>query len=55
MGSFILTRKASDDLLAIGRYTGKQWEKTQRIRYLTQLDNAFHDLVNKPALAGTDR
>jgi len=50
MGSFILTRKARDDLLAIGRYTGKQWGKAQRIRYLTQLDNAFHDLVNKPDL-----
>lgn len=50
MGSFILTKKARDDLLAIGRYTRRQWGKVQQIHYLTQLDAAFHDLVDKPNL-----
>jgi len=50
MGTFILTQKAKDDLLGIGRYTRKQWGKAQQSRYLTQLDNAFHDLADKPGL-----
>lgn len=39
-----------DDLLSIGRYTRKEWGKAQQIRYLTQLDCAFHDLADKPGL-----
>ena len=35
-------------MLSIGRYTLKQWGKAQQIRYLTQLDGAFHDLADKP-------
>lgn len=35
-------------MLSIGRYTRKQWGKAQQIRYLTQLDSAFHDLADKP-------
>lgn len=50
MGSFILRQKATEDLLAIGRYTRKQWGKVQQRRYLTQLDSAFHDLADKPGL-----
>ena len=50
MGAFILTQKARDDLLAIGRYTRKQWGKAQQRHYLTQLDSAFHDLADKPGL-----
>ena len=46
----MLTQKAMDDLLAIGRYTRRQWGKAQQIRYLTQLDSAFHDLADKPDL-----
>lgn len=46
----MLTQKARDDLLTIGRYTRRQWEKAQQIRYLTQLDSAFHDLADKPDL-----
>ncbi|ODT84895.1 MAG: plasmid stabilization protein ParE [Nitrosomonadales bacterium SCN 54-20] len=53
MGTFILTQKARDDLLAIGRYTRKQWGKAQQRRYLTQLDSAFHDLADKPGLGQT--
>ena len=50
MGSFTLTQKARDDLLSIGRYTGKQWGKTQQRRYLNQLDTAFHDLATNPEI-----
>lgn len=50
MGSFILKQKARDDLLAIGRYTRKEWGKAQQIRYLTQLDRAFHALADKSDL-----
>ncbi|SFI52805.1 toxin ParE1/3/4 [Nitrosomonas sp. Nm34] len=46
----MLTQKARDDLLAIGRYTRRQWGKAQQIGYLTQLDGAFHDLADKPDL-----
>ena len=53
MGSFILTQKARDDLLSIGRYTYRQWGKAQQIRYLTQLDSAFHDLADKPDIGRT--
>lgn len=35
-------------MLSIGRYTRKQWGSAQQIRYLTQLDSAFHDLADKP-------
>ena len=48
MGSFTLTQKARSDILSIGRYTRKQWGKTQQTRYLRQLDTAFHDLADKP-------
>jgi toxin ParE1/3/4 len=50
MGSFTLSQKARADLLSIGRYTRKEWRKAQQIRYLTQLDGAFHDLADKSAM-----
>jgi len=37
-------------MLSIGRYTRKQWGKTQQTRYLSQLDAAFHDLADKPEI-----
>lgn len=37
-------------MLSIGRYTRKQWGRTQQIRYLTQLDAAFHDLADEPEI-----
>lgn len=53
MGSFTLTQKARSDMLSIGRYTRKQWGKTQQRRYLSQLDTAFHDLADKPDIGRT--
>lgn len=37
-------------MISIGRYTREQWGKTQQIRYLSQLDTAFHDLAEKPEI-----
>lgn len=37
-------------MISIGRYTREQWGKTQQIRYLSQLDAAFHDLAEKPEI-----
>lgn len=50
MESFILSQKARDDLLSIGRYTRKLWGSAQQIHYLTQLDRAFQELAEKPNL-----
>jgi toxin ParE1/3/4 len=48
MQGFVLTRKAKDDLKAIGRYTQETWGHEQRNRYLTMLDEKFHDLAADP-------
>lgn len=50
MVTFTLTRKAKEDMLAIGRYTRAQWGVTQQNHYLNLLDSAFHDLANKRAI-----
>ncbi|MEM9832115.1 MAG: type II toxin-antitoxin system RelE/ParE family toxin [Bacteroidota bacterium] len=46
--AFYLTRKAEADLRDIARYTQSKWGIRQRNTYLTQIDNAFHDLANEP-------
>lgn len=48
MQGFILTQKARDDLKAIGRYTQETWGREQRNRYLTMIDESFHDLAAHP-------
>ena len=53
MPSFFLTKKAKDDLKAIGRYTQDTWGHKQRNRYLALLDAAFSDLTVHP-LMGRD-
>lgn len=50
MKLFALTRKAEDDLRAIGRYTEGKWGVAQRNRYLKQFDDAFHTLGKNPAI-----
>lgn len=47
---FKLTAKARQDLLAIGRYTEKEWGVAQRDRYLKQFDAAFNRLGENPNL-----
>ncbi len=53
MPSFFLTKKAKDDLKAIGRYTQVTWGREQRNRYLSLLDAAFNELADHP-LMGKD-
>ena len=48
MQGFVFTRKARDDLKAIGRYTQETWGREQRNRYLNLIDDAFHDLAVNP-------
>lgn len=48
MSSFTLTGKAKGDMVEIGRYTQHHWGREQRIRYLTLLDNCFHQLAANP-------
>lgn len=46
---FRLTNKAREDLIGIARHTERTWGREQRIRYLKQLDSAFHTLAKNPA------
>lgn len=48
--SFRLTRRALDDLRAIGRYTLEQWGREQRNLYLEAIDNRFSWLADNPEL-----
>ncbi len=48
--AFVLTRKAREDMLSIGRYTEEKWGKEQRNRYLSMLDKAFFTLTENPSL-----
>lgn len=50
MPSFKVTRKAQVDLIAIGRYTEKEWGVSQRNHYLKQLDDCFFQLAANPEL-----
>jgi toxin ParE1/3/4 len=50
MSGFFLTKKAKEDLKAIGRYTQDTWGCEQRNRYLSLLDGAFHDLADHPLI-----
>lgn len=45
-----LTRKARQDLKSIGRYTQSTWGVAQRNRYLTQLDQRFRALAERPSM-----
>jgi toxin ParE1/3/4 len=53
MSGFFLTKKAKDDLKAIGRYTLDTWGREQRNCYLSLLDAAFQNLADYP-LIGRD-
>ena len=47
---FRVTRKALEDLNGIGRYTEKEWGRSQRNHYLKQLDGCFALLADDPGL-----
>jgi toxin ParE1/3/4 len=50
MSKFRLTPSARDDLKNIGRYTERQWGKTQRNTYLRDLEKRFGWLAENPQL-----
>jgi toxin ParE1/3/4 len=50
MGTFILTQKAKDDLLGIGRYTQAMGQGPAETLCDPEFDSAFHDLADKPGL-----
>lgn len=50
MPSFKVTVKAKSDLIAIGRFTEKEWGVDKRRSYLKQLDTCFTQLASNPEL-----
>lgn len=50
MTTYRITPKAINDLKNIGRYTMEKWGKTQRNRYLEDIDKRFHWLAEHPHL-----
>lgn len=53
MAKFIVSKRAFDDLLQIGRYTQKEWGKSQRNAYLKQLDKSFQALATTPLIGAS--
>lgn len=45
-----VTPRAREDLKNIGRYTERTWGKTQRNRYLKDIEARFHWLAENPLL-----
>lgn len=52
--SFRITPRALKDIHNIGRYTARQWGRTQRDAYLRRLDRRFQQLADRP-LTGRSR
>ncbi|MCF6266297.1 MAG: type II toxin-antitoxin system RelE/ParE family toxin [Desulfuromusa sp.] len=50
MAIFTLTKAARSDLKDIARFTQKRWGLDQRNKYLTTLDDCFHQLASNPAI-----
>jgi len=50
MSKFQVSARARRDLMAIGRYTDKEWGRDQRIRYLEEIDRRFQLLATEPEL-----
>jgi toxin ParE1/3/4 len=48
MPKFRITPRARDDLKNIGRYTERQWGKSQRNIYLQDFEKRFHWLAENP-------
>jgi toxin ParE1/3/4 len=48
---FQLTKKAVNDLRKIGRYTLKNWGRSQRNIYLKKLDDGFHTIAREPQIS----
>ena len=50
MANSVVTRRARQDLLNIGRYTSKRWGRKQRDTYLREIDGRFSSLARNPSL-----
>ena len=50
MAGFKLRAAARNDLKKIALFTEKRWGREQRNRYLRQIDEAFHQLVENEAI-----
>lgn len=50
MSYFSLTKLAKADLKAIAKYTQTQWGRKQRLLYIKQLDQRFHQLAQSPTM-----
>jgi toxin ParE1/3/4 len=50
MPKFKITPRARDDLINIGRYTERQWGKSQRNAYLHDFEERFRWLAENPRL-----
>ena len=48
--TYILTPKADEDLVVIWLYTRETWGLDQANKYLNELEDQFHRLVEKPDL-----
>ncbi len=46
----IISLRAKKDLLNIGRYTQKKWGKSQRNKYLKEIDKCLNRLSKNPNL-----
>ncbi len=50
MRRYRLTPRAVEDLTSIGQYTLEQWGRTQRDKYLRELDARFNTLAINPRM-----
>ena len=50
MSEFSITPRARDDLKNIGRYTERQWGRSQRNSYLEDFEKRFRWLAENPRL-----
>ena len=50
MAKFRLSRRAEADLLGIGKFTLREWGKSQAARYIAELETCCQMLADNPAL-----
>lgn len=53
MPHFRIKAAARSDLIGIAKYTEQTWNRDQRNRYLTELDQTFHRLADNNDLGRT--
>jgi len=50
MPAYRVSNEAQNDLIAIGRFTAKEWGLAQRNFYLKQMDDCFSQIAKNPNL-----